>query len=55
MQEEKLLGAKASSTGGNNEIDDLMSGSGDHQVSINRESSANKKLNAKAGLTNPYL
>ena len=54
MQEEKLL-AKESSTGGNNEIDDLMSGSGDHQVSINRESSANKKLSAKAGLTNPYL
>ena len=36
-------------TGGGDDsnIDDLMVGTGDHTVSINRNSSANKKLNRK--------
>ena len=36
-------------------MDDLMSGSGDHSVSINQDASANKKLNQNRGLQNPYL
>ena len=45
---------KAGSTGAQ-EIDDLMSGNGDHSVSINRDSKANSKLNKAKTLTNPYI
>ena len=40
--------------GGDDNMDDLMSGLGEHTVSINRNSNQNKKLNQQTGLKNPY-
>ena len=58
-QKEPLVSSKGLTphTGGKSEtnyMDDLMDGTGEHTVSINRNSASNKKLNPSTGLTNPY-